>query len=63
MRSKARWVEYGERNTRPFLNLEKKKGEKKAIIRLKLNDEMETENQEIILREEENFLQSFTRIE
>ena len=55
LRSKARWVEYGEKNTRYFLNLEKKKGEKKTIIKLKLNDEMETEDQEIILREEENF--------
>ena len=52
LRSKARWVEYGEKNTRYFLNLEKKKGEK---TKLKLNDEMETEDQEIILREEENF--------
>ena len=55
LRSKARWVEYGEKNTRYFLNLEKKKGEKKTITKLKLNDEMETEDQEIILREEENF--------
>ena len=28
LRSKARWVEYGEKNTRYFVNLEKKKGEK-----------------------------------
>ena len=47
-------MEYGEKNTRYFLNLEKKKAEKKAIIKLKLNGEMETEDQEIILREEEN---------
>jgi len=33
----------------------RKKGEKKNIIKLKLKDEMETEDQEIILREEENF--------
>ena len=55
LRSKARWVEYGEKNTRYFLNLEKKKREKKTITKLKLNDEMETEDQEIILREKENF--------
>ena len=48
-------MEYGEKNTRYFLNLEKKKGEKKTITKLKLNDEMETEVQEIIVREEENF--------
>ena len=55
LRSKVRWVEYGEKNTRYFLNLEKKKSEKKTITKLKLDDEMETEDQEIILREEENF--------
>ena len=38
-----------------FSKLKKKKGEKKTITKLKLNDEMETEDQEIILREEENF--------
>ena len=48
-------MEYGEKNTRYFLNLEKKKGEKKNIIKLKLKNETETEDQEIILREEENF--------
>ena len=40
------------------LNLEKKKGEKKTITKLKLNDEMETEDREIILREEENFFRA-----
>lgn len=37
------------------LNLEKKKGEKKNIIKLKLKDGMEIEDLEIILKEEENF--------
>ena len=57
-RSKAKWVEYGEKNTRYFLNLERKKGEKKNIIKLKLKDETETDDQEIIQRDGE-FLQSF----
>ena len=38
IRSKARWVEYGEKNTRYFLNLEKRRGEKKNINKLKLDD-------------------------
>ena len=55
MRRKARWVEYGEKTPRYFLNLEKKGGEKKAIRKLKLNGDTETEDQEIIQREEDNF--------
>ena len=31
LRRKARWVEYGEKNSRYFINLEKKGGEKKAM--------------------------------
>ena len=38
-----------------FSNLEKRKGDKKNIIKLKLKDGKETEDQEIILKEEENF--------
>jgi len=38
IRSKARWVEYGATNTRYFLNLEKRRGEKKNINKLKLKD-------------------------
>ena len=58
IRSKARWVEYGEKNTRYFLNLEKRRGEKKSINKLKLNDGTETEDQEVILKEEEKFYRS-----
>ena len=53
IRSKARWVEYGEKNTIYFLNLKKRRGEKKNINKLKLNDGAETEDQEVILKEEE----------
>ena len=58
IRSKARWFEYGEKNTRYFLNLEKRRGEKKNINKLKLNDRTETEGQEVILKEEEKFYRS-----
>ena len=58
IRSKARWVEYGEKNTRYFLNLEKRRGEKKNINKLKLNDGTETEDQKVILKEEEKFYRS-----
>ena len=55
IRSKARWVEYGKKNTRNFLNLEKRRGEKKSINKLKLTDGTETEDQEVILKEEGKF--------
>ena len=58
IRSKARWVEYGEKNTRYFSNLEKRRGEKKNINKLKLNDGTETEDQEVILKGEEKFYRS-----
>ena len=48
-------MEYGEKNTRYFLNLEKKKGEKENIIKMKLKHETETEDQEIIQGEDDNF--------
>ena len=58
IRSKARWVEYGEKNTRYFLNLEKRRGEKKNTNKLKLNDGTETEDQEVIPKEGEKFYRS-----
>ena len=57
MRSKARWTEYGEKNTRYFLSLEKRKAEKKRIVELYLEDGTVTENQDTILKEEEKFFQ------
>jgi len=45
VRSKAKWVEYGEKYTRYFLNSEKRRGDKKNINKLKLNDGTETEDQ------------------
>ena len=45
VRGKARWVEHGEKNTGYFLIFEKRKYEKKNIVKLKLNDG--TEKQKI----------------
>ena len=50
LRSKARWVEYGEKK-KIFSKLRNKRLRRKPSP----NDKMETEDQEIILREEENF--------
>ena len=47
-----------KKNTRYFLNLEKRKAEKKRIVELYLEDGTVTENQDTILKEEENFFQS-----
>ena len=58
IRSKAIRVEYGEKNRRYFLNLEKRRGEKKNINKLKLNNGTETEDQKVILKEEEKFYRS-----
>ena len=58
IRSKARWVEHGEKNTRYFLNLEKRKAEKKRIVKLKKDDGSETEDRDVILKEAENFYKS-----
>ena len=44
-----------KKNTRYFLNLEKRKAEKKRIVELYLEDGTVTENQDTILKEEENF--------
>ena len=35
VRGKARWVEHGEKNTKYFLNLEKRNNAKKAIHKIK----------------------------
>ena len=43
-----------KKNTRYFLNLEKRKAEKKRIVELYLEDGTVTVNQDTILKEEEN---------
>ena len=55
LRSKAVWVEHGEKNTKYFLNLEKRNYNKKVITKLKKSDGTEIIDPNHILREEENF--------
>ena len=55
LRSKARWVEHKEKNTKYFLNLEKRNYNKKVITKLKKSDGKEITDPNHILREEENF--------
>ena len=45
LRSKSRWCEQGERNTRYFFNLEKRNYCKKTITKLKRSDNTYTHNQ------------------
>ena len=55
LRSKARWQEQGEHNTRYFLNLEKRNHCRKTVTKLKINENEYTFNQFEILQEEKNF--------
>ena len=54
LRAKAEWVEGGEKNTKYFANLEKKRSETKTIKRL-LIDNTELTNPESILNETQKF--------
>ena len=49
LRSKVRWHEHGERNTRYFYGLEKRNYEKKTTTKLKLSDGSFTNDQSKIL--------------
>ena len=55
IRSRAHWYEYGEKNNKYFLNLEKKKHRKKDITLLKNEDCSVQRNAKQILEEEERF--------
>ena len=57
MRSRARWYEYGERNSRYFNNLEKRNQKKKHITSLVNNDGDKITNPKDILEEEERFFE------
>ena len=58
LRSKAQWIEEGEKNTKYFVNLEKRNYEKKHIK--KLIDEKGTEiiEEEKIIKEQQNFYEN-----
>ena len=58
IRSKARWQEKGERNTRYFLNLEKRNHLRKTVTKLKVGDDKYTTDQFEILEEEKTFYKS-----
>lgn len=52
LRAKVRWAEAGEKNTKYFLNLEKRNSINKHITRLQLNDGSFIDNPKEILKEE-----------
>ena len=54
LRSKGRWIEHGEKNTKYFFNLERRNYNKKVITKLKRNDGTELNSQRGILKEEES---------
>ena len=58
LRSKSRWYEQGERNTRYFFNLEKRNYCNKTVTKLKRNDNTYTNNQFQILQEEKVFYET-----
>jgi hypothetical protein len=55
MRSKVDWAEMGERNTKFFLNLEKRNYKNKCITKLINEEEATIENKDEILKYEEKF--------
>ena len=55
IRSKVKWHEEGERNSKYFLGLEKNNAVKKSIRKLKLNNGITTTNQDDILKEQVTF--------
>ena len=55
LRSKVRWHESGERNTRYFYNLEKRSYDKKTITKLKRSNGTFINNQFEILQEQMDF--------
>ena len=55
VRSRARWYEHGQRNSKYFYNLEKSNQKKKHITSLVINDGDKITNSKDILEEEERF--------
>ena len=56
LRSKARWHEHDERNTR--FNLEKRNHSRKTVTRLKIGDNKYVNDQFAILEEEKRFYEA-----
>ena len=58
LRSKARWHEQGERNTRYFFNLEKRNHSKKTVTKLKLSNNKLSSDPSEILQEQKAFFET-----
>ena len=58
LRSRARWQEQGEHNTKYSLNLEKRNHCGKSVAKLKINGNEYTSNQFEILSEEKKFYET-----
>ena len=58
LRSRARWHEQGERNTKYFYSLEKRNYSRKVVTKLKLNDSSYTTNESDILEEQKRFYEN-----
>ena len=62
LRSRARWHEQGERNTKYFYSLEKRNYSRKVVTKLKLNDGSYTTNESDILEEQKTFYENLASI-
>ena len=60
LRSKVRWFEHSERNTKYFLNIEKKNFSQKAMTKLKLKDNTYSYDQFEILQEKQFYESLYT---
>jgi len=57
LRSKVRWYEQGERNTKYFYSLEKRNASRKHITKLQISKDKITENPDEILAEQKRYYQ------
>ena len=60
LRSKVRWHEEGERNTKYFYSLEKRHHDIKTVSKLKVGDNCYIEDQFEILKEEKKIMNHYT---
>jgi len=60
LRSKVRWHEEGERNTKYFYSLEKRHHDIKTVSKLKIGENCYIEDQFEILEEEKSFMSRYT---
>ena len=58
IRSRARWVEFGEKSSKYFLNLEKRNFINKSITELKTSEDKVTKDQNEIINMQKNFYKS-----